>query len=70
MTLSAVTNIVLSLRSSSVSVTIMENGGPNQLVTVVHALGNNILYEMINPSTAFYIESGIHRPGHNDYYVL
>ncbi|KAG9470436.1 hypothetical protein GDO78_017775, partial [Eleutherodactylus coqui] len=37
--------------------TIMENGGPNQMVGMVKARGNDILYEMINPSAGFYIES-------------
>ncbi|XP_069824757.1 cadherin-related family member 4 [Dendropsophus ebraccatus] len=50
-------NNPINFTSSSVSVTITENGGPNQLVTVVHTQANNVLYEMINPSTAFYIES-------------
>ncbi|XP_056381199.1 cadherin-related family member 4 isoform X2 [Hyla sarda] len=51
-------NNPVNFTSSSVSVTIMENGGPNQFVTVVKAQGSNVLYEMINPSTSFYIESG------------
>ncbi|KAM4021705.1 cadherin-related family member 4 [Anomaloglossus baeobatrachus] len=42
---------------SSVSVPIKENGGPNYVVTTVKAQGSNVLYEMITPSAAFYIES-------------
>ncbi|XP_040264267.1 cadherin-related family member 4 [Bufo bufo] len=48
----------INFTSSSESVTIMENGGPNQLVTVVTARGSNVQYEVISPMAAFYIESG------------
>ncbi|KAG8436196.1 hypothetical protein GDO86_007341 [Hymenochirus boettgeri] len=43
---------------SSKTVTIIENQGPNYIVTVLQAQGNNVVYEMITSTTAYYIESG------------
>ncbi|XP_053577139.1 cadherin-related family member 4 [Bombina bombina] len=42
---------------SSIAVTITENGGPDYLVKQVKAQGKDVLYEMITPSSAYYIES-------------
>ncbi|XP_029455532.1 cadherin-related family member 4 [Rhinatrema bivittatum] len=41
---------------SSKTVTIQENGGPKANVTQVQAEGNNVFYELITPTTAYYIE--------------
>ncbi|XP_031756978.1 cadherin-related family member 4 isoform X3 [Xenopus tropicalis] len=49
----------LSITMASKAVTITENGGPNYFATVMQATGSsNIVYEMITPTTAYYIESG------------
>ncbi|XP_068110928.1 cadherin-related family member 4-like [Hyperolius riggenbachi] len=36
--------------------TIPENGGPGYLVTTLKASGRNVIYELINPSTTYYIK--------------
>ncbi|XP_018427695.1 PREDICTED: cadherin-related family member 4 [Nanorana parkeri] len=46
----------VNFTSSSYSVTIPENGGPGNSVTTVKANGISVLYELVNPSTAYYIE--------------
>ncbi|KAM5147999.1 cadherin-related family member 4-like [Mantella aurantiaca] len=46
----------INFTSSSYSVTIPENGGPNNQVTVMKATGTNILYELINPNSNYYID--------------
>ncbi|KAM4651364.1 cadherin-related family member 4 [Discoglossus pictus] len=40
---------------ASTAVTIKENGGPNFYVTRLQAQGKDIMYEMITPNTAYYI---------------
>ncbi|XP_073501314.1 cadherin-related family member 4 [Phyllobates terribilis] len=56
-TVLTVYNNPVNFTTSSVSVTIMENGGPNQVVTTAKAQGSNVLYELITPSAAFYVDS-------------
>ncbi|XP_071987970.1 cadherin-related family member 4 [Engystomops pustulosus] len=51
-------NNPVNFTTSSVSVTIMENGGPNQMVTTVKAQGSHVLYEMITATADYYIQSG------------
>ncbi|XP_077307665.1 cadherin-related family member 4-like [Lithobates pipiens] len=46
----------VNFTSSSYSVTIPENGGPGYLVTTLKATGTNVLYQLIDPSTIYYIE--------------
>ncbi|KAM8930725.1 cadherin-related family member 4 [Pelodytes ibericus] len=41
---------------SSIAVTITENKGADAFVTTIKAQGNNVLYEMITPSSAYYID--------------
>ncbi|KAM4721490.1 cadherin-related family member 4 [Rhinophrynus dorsalis] len=42
---------------SSKAVTIVENGGPQAFVTVINAQGTDVLYDIITPTTAYFIES-------------
>ncbi|XP_073414974.1 LOW QUALITY PROTEIN: cadherin-related family member 4 [Dendrobates tinctorius] len=56
-TVLTVYNNPVNFTSSSVSATIQENGGPNQMVTTVKAQGSSVLYELTTPSAAFYVES-------------
>ncbi|XP_040214721.1 cadherin-related family member 4-like [Rana temporaria] len=46
----------VNFTSSSFSVTIPENGGPSYLVTTMKATGTNVLYQLIDPSSIYYIE--------------
>ncbi|XP_040214720.1 cadherin-related family member 4 [Rana temporaria] len=48
----------VNFTSSSYSVTIPENGGPSYLVTTLKAAGTDVLYQLIDPSSIYYIEPG------------
>ncbi|XP_075040003.1 cadherin-related family member 4 [Mixophyes fleayi] len=48
----------INFTTSSINVTIPENGGPDYKVTAAAAKGHNVLYEMITLSAYYYIESG------------
>ncbi|OCT85645.1 hypothetical protein XELAEV_18023816mg [Xenopus laevis] len=54
-----VTTTSINITMASKAVTITENGGPNYFVTILQAQGSsNIVYEMITPTTAYYIQPG------------
>ncbi|XP_068107654.1 cadherin-related family member 4-like [Hyperolius riggenbachi] len=46
----------INFTSSAYVFIIPENGGPSYLVTTLKASGSNVIYELINPSTTYYIE--------------
>ncbi|XP_077307668.1 cadherin-related family member 4-like isoform X2 [Lithobates pipiens] len=48
----------VNFTSSSYTVTIPEKGGPGYLVATLKATGTDVLYQLIDPSTIYYIEPG------------